>query len=436
MLLNNSADSFLISSYNSEIVFIRMMFSFNQNNFFLLIISTLKINESILADHLCINIETGCFIKGIDGSIIIIENSYLFSTIHLKYGEFFYLESSELFIKKTSFSSIYVNASLISSINSEIITTNSTFQKMNLSIYNIFEGNLSIFQTNFIGNYASNIKLKEILKGVIVCSRCTYFMINESLIFNNEKSQDGGAIRISSFQSNNDHLKLNFIITQCKFLKNYAFDKGGAIYIENSNVLIFDNYFAENEANYGGALYISSEIDSSVIIEVNVFEKNQGYIEGGGIKWDKTIPIINFNNKFINNTALYGNDIASYPIKMKVFIIKDKEKKSLMYFLGNETNSKFILLPNIVSGETLPFDIYLELIDHYNMVVSSIDQSKLFFILEYKNTRFIYRFVSLEFANQNIINQIDTENEIIYDKSFKYIYGKNRIQTTSGLNIN
>ncbi len=89
-------------------------------------------------------------------------------------------------------------------------------------------------------------------------------------------------------------------------------------------------------------------------MENNIFIKNNAIV-GGAIKFnDKIIDVT--NNIFKENEAnLYGNDIATFPIRME-FLNKTKE----MLQSNNQLSP----------GHYLNFSIDLCLVDHYSQVVS------------------------------------------------------------------
>lgn len=66
-----------------------------------------------------------------------------------------------------------------------------------------------------------------------------------------------------------------------------------------------------------------------------MFIKNEAE-NGGGIKIIKNLPVLNNGNKFMNNIAIYGEDLASYPIRVALESF-DKSKKN------NDINHKFRL---------------------------------------------------------------------------------------------
>ena len=75
--------------------------------------------------------------------------------------------------------------------------------------------------------------------------------------------------------------------------------------------------------------------------------------QGGAIYYDLYRPYMS-NNKFQNNEALYGNNIASYPVKIR---LKDSE-------------SDDIILNDAPSGQVYSPTLQFELVDHDNQVIS------------------------------------------------------------------
>jgi len=76
-------------------------------------------------------------------------------------------------------------------------------------------------------------------------------------------------------------------IINCHFMNNYAYFNGGAIYLENANIIVRDNIFENNRCGqpqiyygYGGGMCIDS---SEAIIEHNYFSQNSSTGIGGGL---------------------------------------------------------------------------------------------------------------------------------------------------------
>lgn len=60
--------------------------------------------------------------------------------------------------------------------------------------------------------------------------------------------------------------------------------------------------------------------DSRLLIMNSTFSSNIAEIEGGCIKWVGATPNL-INLVFLNNRAVYGDDLASYPLQMEFFIL-------------------------------------------------------------------------------------------------------------------
>ena len=95
--------------------------------------------------------------------------------------------------------------------------------------------------------------------------------------------------------------------------------KGGALYILNSNLTIDNTSFVNNTAVDGGAIYYSCPGVNQWVLSIqnSTFMSNKGVKSGGAIKYDVFRPKLS-NISFKNNSALYGTNIASYPIKIKI----------------------------------------------------------------------------------------------------------------------
>jgi hypothetical protein len=84
------------------------------------------------------------------------------------------------------------------------------------------------------------------------------------------------------------------------------------------------------------------------IIEDNRFINNTALQDGGAIKYNSYPPILN-NNTFTNNQAVYGPNVASYPVK-----IMRKDGSELV---------KFTSVDEVPSGEKLEHPIPLAIVD-------------------------------------------------------------------------
>ena len=130
---------------------------------------------------------------------------------------------------------------------------------------------------------------------------------------------------------------------------------GGAMHLTNSNTTIINSKFINNTAVYGGAIHYSWLGSKEWILNIkdSSFENNKAHEAGGAINYDVYRPNM-INTAFYNNSAVYGNNIASYPIK-----IKEKE-----------SSQDQIILNNIGSGISGNISFVFGLYDFDDQVVS------------------------------------------------------------------
>ena len=134
---------------------------------------------------------------------------------------------------------------------------------------------------------------------------------------------------------------------------------GGAAYFSDSNITITNSQFNLNSAIEGGAIYSywSGVHIWIVSITNSSFIGNAATLQGGAIKYNYYRPNIS-NAYFENNTALYGTNIASYPIQIGI--------------KGNE--SQKIIFNNIASGSSDNITIECALYDHDGQI-NTLDNS-------------------------------------------------------------
>jgi predicted outer membrane repeat protein len=85
----------------------------------------------------------------------------------------------------------------------------------------------------------------------------------------------------------------------------------------------------------------------------SLFNFNTARTQGGAIYYDTYRPEMT-NVVFASNSARYGKDIASYPIKI----------------VDATTLSSNITLSDMVSGQTVSTDLRFKILDHDNQVTS------------------------------------------------------------------
>jgi hypothetical protein len=95
---------------------------------------------------------------------------------------------------------------------------------------------------------------------------------------------------------------------------------GGGLYWQTSNMTVRNSYFEKDKAFVGGAIGVRCSPLTAICNTdiINTKSKQCSAKDSGGFyKFTRFRP--NFsNNTFENNTAPYGNNIASYAIKMMI----------------------------------------------------------------------------------------------------------------------
>jgi parallel beta-helix repeat protein/predicted outer membrane repeat protein len=120
----------------------------------------------------------------------------------------------------------------------------------------------------------------------------------------------GGAICIRDF----DHVA----ISNCSFINNYAYYKGGAVYLLNASVRIADNSFENNrcgqqDIDYGYGGGICADSSSSIVVR-NYFSENSSTGIGGGMCTRFTDGLIQ-HNIFENNYSALGGGFGMLHIE-------------------------------------------------------------------------------------------------------------------------
>lgn len=100
----------------------------------------------------------------------------------------------------------------------------------------------------------------------------------------------------------------------------------------------------------------------------NVFKHNFAEKDGGAIKWIEKEPFLDKTNIFENNTALYGNNLASFPFRI---ILEGANNSS--YQCNSKINFCFFSFKNIVSGALFDLQLDFLLKDIYNQTILSAE---------------------------------------------------------------
>lgn len=171
-----------------------------------------------------------------------------------------------------------------------------------------------------------------------------------------------------------------FFVIDCEFADNHAKQASVLQLYAMSYLLLENSVFLRNSAeDFAGCLYFSFTISensddcSEILLRNNIFRDNSAANEGGAIKWFANLSPSLENNTFFNNSAIYGNEIASIPVRLwfKVFEKanenEDYETGTVIY--DSLVNNTGFSLDNIMSGDTLNFYFELYLVDNLNQSI-------------------------------------------------------------------
>ena len=367
---------------SDSIFFIKdTIFYENFNNIILLSGSNFSCINTSFLNHSCMLNSQGCILSAFKESYIGI-SSNLFENILSLSENNIYLLSSHAILQNISFISVRTKknkGNIIGSAQSYLSIINGFMSKYEGNALNLEESNIEISDTKLLNNLFN----KRGLSPVIIIN-CFYFRLIKVQFENNSYSDQGGAISMMNT------LKMFFtqseyIIMQSNFSLNTA-TKGGAIYLKNQNLSIINSTFKSNEADYGGAIFCELDgifcfinifkvfffnffVDTlhvQTIISKNYFINNKATIDGGGIKWAGFTPFFS-ENYYDLNKAQYGNNIASYPIKMRLEIFENIQNSSKLIYSSNE--NIILNLYEINPGNKIQFHLVFSLLDIYEETV-------------------------------------------------------------------
>ena len=259
-------------------------------------------------------------------------------------------------------------------IESNIVLSRSSFAEI--------EGSAVLAESSYVQVRTSRFQQLTASSGSAINSMNCYLLEVSSCHFEQGMSKQGGAVY--SYTTGFLSSSLTSLFQNNVFLYNKAIN-GGAIYSNSVLMTVKNNTFignSANRANYpdngllktgiGGAIMCSCEFIDSCNFQItgNLFRDNVAETKGGAVDWFDSYPLISAN-EMRNNSAEYGNDLASFAIQLVPLTI-DKEAIS---FLTNETVPLAWALEQVASGHVSSEVLTFGLIDHYGNVVSDDSSS-------------------------------------------------------------
>jgi hypothetical protein len=108
-----------------------------------------------------------------------------------------------------------------------------------------------------------------------------------------------------------------------------------------------------------------------------MFENNIASEEGGAIKWSEKKPEFK-DVEYKGNQAVYGPNIAAFPLRLRVIIKKKNIEGSMNQPLEtlfiSDDNSEIYKINNIVSGSPMEVDLDVEIVDSYNQTIKTLNK--------------------------------------------------------------
>ena len=159
-----------------------------------------------------------------------------------------------------------------------------------------------IYNSKFYNNHAN-------LTGGALRVKSSMIIENSEFFYND--AQDGGAIHVV------DQGATPGSLANCTFISNTAEDKGGAIYFYSNSMNVIDNYFTQNSARLGGAVFAYA--NNNLFLDHQTVISN--FAEYGGGFYLNTYaycPVKVRWSEFLNNTAyklgagVYYNDTTNH----------------------------------------------------------------------------------------------------------------------------
>jgi predicted outer membrane repeat protein len=172
----------------------------------------------------------------------------------------------------------------------------------------------------------------------------------------------GGAIRL---------VTSSVIVTNATFFANSAAGSGGGVFSSGGELQVSYSLFEGNTAlgGSGSAIWVVVQGSDRIMVVRNCsFSQNSALNGGGAVYWnsaDETEPLGLLLNIFLNNTALYGDDVATNVRSLSV---------------GNKA------VYNITEYSTFAPPVYVSAVDFYDQIVKTESSAYMVASLLYQAT--------------------------------------------------
>ena len=252
--------------------------------------------------------------------------------------QFAFLLYSEADIKAITFDTATLGEAFVDSIESDLTFEGTTLRNVQTTADALI--------------VVENSKNLKTINAMFESSNKFYFSVTGSTLhfqgstFRNDLDVD---MRAAFFE------ECTVTIEGCTFKNLKYTSEGGAFDTLNSQVTVNTTTFMNNTAPKGGAISFRCEEGTTCAYSIkdNTFTQNSAASDGGAMYYDFFKPTT-MGNTFTDNTALYGPNLAGYPVKIEV------------ESLPNQT---------YVSGQQIEKTIQYKLVDHDGVTIATDDDS-------------------------------------------------------------
>jgi len=253
-------------------------------------------------------------------------------------------------------------------LQSTLISANTSFSDLTGSAVYGFSTAVTITNTTFV-------RIVTQAGSGVNCAECSALNVSQS-VFQDNLAKKGGAL--NSFTSGTAVSVLVSNLVGNLFLRNRAVN-GGAVYFDGISVTMSGNTFLDNSASSehysalemhqkgtGGAVFcVCTTLPyCSFLYQSNNFTNNSAESSGGGLFWSSSFPTLH-RNWMEGNTAIYGNDIASFAIRLAALTTND----TIAVYLEIGAQPLVLRLATIASGQVYGGKIRIALVDQYDNIV-------------------------------------------------------------------
>jgi predicted outer membrane repeat protein len=332
----------------------------------------LEIYNSIFEDSIC---DLG--VVDMMSSELSLYNS-VFSNITGKEGVLINTEfKSRVYVLSSIFKDIYIDNGQVPGIiklsNTKSVVYDSIFENyLGSAILASHSSEVEIMNTRFAR--ARNATFG----GGMYCDKCKSIRVSEAW-FENLEAVYGGALYLRAQNEEETYVVEN------SFFENCAAGEAGALYADQVSVNVSSSRFISNSASLkyegdqiykgkAGALYLSCDTEKypcKVHIEDTVFRNNSAGTNGGALYFDTFEPYL-YNCSFVENTAVYGKNHASFPLQLK-FMEGELAAKKMLHGTG--------------SGSILNIQLKVGIFDAFEQLITSNSYSEAILQSDQNNTK-------------------------------------------------